>query len=146
MTDDEFRQHVKSTTGGSFNLITVEILDENGADPVFEGAQATGGTVYQYSMLDGVENIDGRWHTKYILGPVFATKKDEAAYKASRDAEQAERVRTERNQRLLDCDWTQLADAPINKEAWATYRQDLRNLPKEPGFPWTMTWPTSPCV
>ena len=46
--------------------------------------------------------------------------------------------------KLSKCDWTQVADAPVDKAAWATYRQALRDLPKEAGFPWDMTWPTDP--
>lgn len=35
-----------------------------------------------------------------------------------------------RNQELKDTDYTQLPDAPVDKEAWATYRQELRDLPE----------------
>ena len=52
--------------------LTAEWLDTFGGDVVFEGPQATGGTVYQYSERAGVEQMDdGKWYTKYILGPVF---------------------------------------------------------------------------
>lgn len=47
-------------------------------------------------------------------------------------------VRERRNMLLLDSDWTQLPDAPINveeKQAWVAYRQELRDLPKKEGFP-----------
>jgi hypothetical protein len=146
MTDDEFRQYIKSIGSGAWNnpVIDLAVINEYDADPVFEGPQATGGTVYQFSMRDGVEEIDGQWYTKYILGPVFTNAEDEAAYKAQKDAEQAERIRADRNKRLTDCDWTQLADAQVDKAIWATYRQALRDLPKETDFPWAMTWPTSP--
>lgn len=53
-------------------------------------------------------------------------------------------VRLDRNQRLADCDWTQLADAPIDAAVWATYRQSLRDVPEQPGFPWHVAWPTKP--
>jgi hypothetical protein len=36
------------------------------------------------------------------------------------------------------------ADSPVDKTTWATYRQALRDLPKETGFPWDMIWPTEP--
>jgi len=40
-------------------------------------------------------------------------------------------MRQERNQLLKDCDFRVLSDYPnTNKEAWITYRQDLRNLPE----------------
>lgn len=54
------------------------------------------------------------------------------------------KIRQQRNAKLTACDWTQIADAPVDKTAWSTYRQSLRDLPKESGFPWTITWPTQP--
>ena len=52
--------------------------------------------------------------------------------------------RNKRNQLLAATDWTQVADAPADKAAWATYRQSLRALPEQAGFPNTVTWPTEP--
>jgi len=126
---------------------TEEWLNAHGADVVLEGPQASGGTVYQYSMRQGVEQLDGKWYTKYVLGPVFTgdtAEADEAAYKAMKDAEKAEFVRSDRNQKLKDCDWTQIADSTADKSAWATYRQALRDVPSQAGFPWTIDWPTQP--
>ena len=57
---------------------------------------------------------------------------------------EAVKIRQQRNAKLTACDWTQIADAPVDKTAWSTYRQSLRDLPKESGFPWTITWPTQP--
>jgi hypothetical protein len=127
-----------------------------GADVVFEGPQATGGTVYQFSMPDGVEQIDGKWYTKHILGPVFIDRpatedepaktaaEQEAEYKATKDAEQAKSVRASRNDKLKECDWTQLADSTADKDAWAAYRQALRDITSQAGFPWTIDWPEQP--
>lgn len=53
-------------------------------------------------------------------------------------------VRGERNRLLSGTDWTQLSDAPTNQSAWATYRQALRDLPEQAGFPHNVTWPTKP--
>ncbi len=72
MHESEFRAYTKANGGPSWETTTTEILEALGANVVFEGAQATGGTVYQYSQASGVEQIDGKWYTKYILGPVFA--------------------------------------------------------------------------
>ena len=41
----------------------------------------------------------------------------------------AERMRLHRDRLLEESDWTQVADAPVNQEAWATYRQALRDFP-----------------
>jgi hypothetical protein len=140
--------------------VTQEWLDSYISDPagdiVFEGPQATGGTVYQYSQRAGVEQLDGKWYTKYILGPVFTDRaaegdqpaktaaEQEAEYKSRKDAEQAKSVRATRTQLLKDCDWTQIADSTADKTAWATYRQALRDITGQAGFPWTITWPKDP--
>ena len=41
----------------------------------------------------------------------------------------AERMRLHRDRLLKESDWTQTADSPVNREAWATYRQALRDFP-----------------
>jgi hypothetical protein len=149
----EFRELLLSQNPSELIAVlpqTEEWLDAHGADVVFEGPQATGGTVYQFSMRQGVEQIGGKWHTKYVLGPIFTDTPEataaehEAAYKAQKDAEQAQRVREQRNQKLAACDWTQLADSPVDKAVWATYRQALRDVPGQAGFPWTVNWPDQP--
>jgi hypothetical protein len=40
-----------------------------------------------------------------------------------------ERMRNHRDRLLKESDWTQVADAPVNQQAWATYRQALRDFP-----------------
>lgn len=154
MFEDEFRRLHQGL--GLPQILTQEVLNDWGADIVLEGPQATGGTVYQYSMRQGVEqDAEGRWFTKYVLGPIFSdtTAEDgtvttaaehEAAYKAMKDAEQATNVRRTRTEKLKDCDWTQLADSPVDKAVWATYRQALRDVPTQAGFPWTVDWPEQP--
>lgn len=150
MYEAEFRAYQQANGGPTWDTTTPEVLQSLGADVVFEGPQATGGTVYQFSMPDGVEQVDGKWYTKYILGPIFTDTEEataaeqEAAYKAAKDAEQAKSVRAARTEKLKECDWTQVADAPVDKEAWATYRQALRDVTKQSGFPWTIDWPTQP--
>jgi len=55
---------------------------------------------------------------------------------ASKVIAQGERVRTRRNQLLSACDYTQLPDNNDPKKAeWAIYRQALRDLPEQAGFP-----------
>ena len=156
MYEAEFRAYQKANGGPAWDTTTTEVLTALGADVVFEGPQATGGTVYQFSQAAGVEQIDGKWYTKYILGPTFTdtpatdttpaqtAAEQEAAYKASKDAEQAKSVRTSRNDKLKECDWTQITDATVDKTAWATYRQALRDITKQIGFPWTIIWPKTP--
>ena len=45
------------------------------------------------------------------------------------DDQKLEQVRLWRNAQLARTDWTQVADAPVDASAWATYRQALRDLP-----------------
>ena len=40
-----------------------------------------------------------------------------------------ERMRLHRDRLLKESDWTQLPDSPVDREAWATYRQTLRDFP-----------------
>ena len=53
-------------------------------------------------------------------------------------------VRAQRNRLLLESDWTQLPDVPIaTKDAWATYRQALRDITEQPD-PFNIVWPVPP--
>ena len=54
------------------------------------------------------------------------------------------RIRYQRNQLLLACDWTQVADSTADKTAWATYRQALRDLPTKNADPKKIKFPTPP--
>ena len=56
----------------------------------------------------------------------------------------SEQIRAERNSRLLGSDWTQVEDAPVNKVNWAAYRQALRDLTTQVGFPFNIDWPIKP--
>ena len=56
----------------------------------------------------------------------------------------AGQVRAERDALLAACDWTQVADAPVNPAAWAVYRQALRDVTTQAGFPLNVTWPEPP--
>ena len=57
----------------------------------------------------------------------------------------AENVRFQRNSILAATDWTQAADVPqATKDKWAPYRQALRDIPQQPGFPENITWPVAP--
>lgn len=53
-------------------------------------------------------------------------------------------IRFRRNQLLTASDWTQIDDAPVDKAAWATYRQALRDVPEQAGFPDDVDWPEMP--
>ena len=153
MYESEFRAYTKANGGPSWDTTTTEVLEALGADVVFEGPQATGGTVYQYSQASGVEQIEGKWYTKHILGPVFIDQvvdgvtttaaEQEVAYKASKDSEQAKSVRASRDAKLSETDWRFRSDMTPSQE-WKDYCQTLRDIPSQEGFPWTITWPVEP--
>lgn len=52
-----------------------------------------------------------------------------------------QRVRKKPDRLLQESDWTQLVDAPVDREAWARHRQALRDLPQQEGFPGEVVWP-----
>jgi hypothetical protein len=137
MYESEFRAYTKDNGGPSWDTTTTEVLEALGVDLVFEGAQAQP-TRYQVAYANGVEQIDGKWYTKHSVSEMNA----EAI--ASKDADQAQSMRDQRAQKLKDSDWTQVADAPVDKAVWATYRQALRDITAQSGFPWTITWPDAP--
>jgi hypothetical protein len=56
-------------------------------------------------------------------------------------------IRGQRAIKLQQCDWTQIPDADLTqgeKDAWATYRQALRDLPETYQAPLEVVWPTPP--
>lgn len=135
MYESEFRAMFPNTSMPQ--QLSEELINEFGGDVVLEGPQAQP-TRYQVGFRDGVEQINGKWYTKYSV----ADMEQEAI--AAKDAEQAKSARDQRNTKLKDSDWTQVADAPVDKTAWATYRQALRDITAQEGFPWTIDWPVNP--
>ena len=60
-------------------------------------------------------------------------------------AQIAQSHRDKRDNLLRKSDWTQGADVPTSlKSKWTDYRQNLRDLPAQSGFPDSVTWPTQP--
>jgi hypothetical protein len=137
MYESEFRAHIKANDGPIWGITSEEVLDSLGADMVFEGPQAQP-TRYQVGFADGVEQIEGKWYTKYSVADMDA----EAI--AAKDAEQAKSIRQSRTEKLKNSDWTQIADSTADKAAWAAYRQALRDITSQAGFPWTIDWPEQP--
>jgi hypothetical protein len=82
--------------------------------------------------------VDNRWTQSWTVRDMTAEEV------ASRDNAKADAVRAERNAKLEASDWTQVADAPVDKAAWATYRQALRDISSQAGFPWVVDLPTIP--
>ena len=135
VTEQEFRAMFPNT--GFPVPLTEQIVNDFGGDVVLEGPQASP-TRYQVAFRDGVQQLDGKWYTKYSVSDM-----DQEA-KAAFDSAQASAVRADRNKRLSDSDWTQVSDSPVDKVAWATYRQALRDISAQTGFPWDIAWPEKP--
>ena len=130
-------------------------LDALDLDPVLKSPPATI-TAYQNSVRDGVEqDANGNWVEKYIAQDMFADDDDstkaekEAAYQQKLDEEEAVSQRRVRDKLLADSDWTQMNDSPLSNEdktAWATYRQELRDMSDLASWPNIADddWPVAP--
>ena len=79
--------------------------------------------------------IDGEWVMTWAVTPATPEQITE------RTETKATEVRQQRNLLLSSCDWTQLPDAPVDSALWAFYRQGLRDISTQSGFPWNVIWP-----
>lgn len=151
ITESEFRSIHKNT---SFpNTLTPEILDSFGVDPILEGPRAQTTPPYEISVRQGVEEINGKWFTKYVIGPVFTDIEDKTAeeqeieYKARIDEQVAKSVRDQRDRLLNESDWIVIKSKETGTNLSASfkeYRQALRDITLQEGFPHNVTWPTLP--
>lgn len=73
-----------------------------------------------------------------------AVQKDAAAIEQQEIDRAWIMLRRKRDVVLAQCDWTQVPDAPVDREAWAAYRQELRDLPASTEDPRLVTWPQQP--
>ena len=114
-------------------LASFDVLPVVSTNPQFDRATETveqNGCSYNADL--------SRWETAWTI-------RDKTAEEIQADADsRAFDIRTERNSRLAQCDWTQLPDSPVNSAAWATYRQELRDLTAQATFPTEVTWPVEP--
>jgi hypothetical protein len=85
--------------------------------------------------------IGSQVHTAEL---VPLTEKEKLDIAEEETAARMSEVRIQRDNLLSACDWTQLSDAPVNKASWAAYRQLLRDIPKQTGFPNSVMWPSEP--
>lgn len=116
------------------------VCDSIGIDPILESPQPTL-TRFQSASQDGIEQDSlGNWVYKWKV-----TDWDQSAIDAA-ITNQWSSIRTQRNQKLSSCDWTQVDDAPftnVEKAAWATYRQALRDITTQ-ADPFAIEWPQAP--
>lgn len=82
---------------------------------------------------------DGKWYQAWKISAL-----DKETLRKIREAKETS-IRKQRDSLLRNSDWTQLADVNLtNKEEWNKYRQYLRDITNQAGFPDNVTWPTQP--
>ena len=81
---------------------------------------------------------DGKWVQTWLVRT--ATKSE----LFERTSDKANFIRAERQDLLASTDWTQVSDVSADQAAWANYRQKLRDITTQEGFPWSIIWPVAP--
>ena len=126
---EQFRSDNKSTAFGA--SVSDALLATHGVYRVRQAVKPSC-SITQRAVLKAVpENINGIWVRGW---EIFNLDIDTAS-----DA-----VRQERNNLLSASDWTQVSDAPVDQAAWSAYRESLRNIPLQAGFPLDVAWPVKP--
>lgn len=125
------------------------VLDALNIEAVLEAPKPDAGP-YQTVVRNGVvKDAKGNWVTAWEVRDMFSDDEEstkaekEAAYQAGLDAEAAKAVRAERDRKLAETDWMALSDVTMSAEM-ATYRQALRDITAQAGFPHSITWPVKP--
>jgi hypothetical protein len=120
---------------------------------VVNGVRFTQGSTLEDALANGLVPIVGdepayNPERQRLAGPQYVVQGQQVnrvfTVEAIPDEEKAGQVRADRNSKLKDSDWTQIADCTADKAAWATYRQALRDITAQAGFPWTIEWPVAP--
>jgi len=120
--------------------IPLETLAEYNVYPYTLAEKPDYNEATQYITRGKFVEVNGAWIQPY---EIYDYTSEELSTK---QAIIAKEIRAERNKLLLESDWTQVADAPVDKTAWATYRQALRDITIQEGFPFNATFPTKPTV
>ena len=141
------RMHSNTSLPRGWDADTCAFL---GIDPVL-AAPKPEVTGYTQAIRNGAtQDANSNWVTAWSVVDMFAdttedgvttTKAEhEAAYQADLDAKAAESVRTQRDAKLAETDWTGMSDVTMTAEM-AAYRQALRDITAQSGFPNTVEWP-----
>ena len=131
------------------------VLETLNVDEVLNGSKPTVSGPYKHIVRDGeVQNDEGNWVQNFVeqdmfkdttnqAGEAVTREEQETAYQAQLDASSAASVRSRRDGLLAETDWLGLSDVTMSSD-WATYRQALRDVPSQSGFPHDITWPDKP--
>ncbi len=134
---------------------TADICEFLGIDPVLAAPAPAASGEYKVVSRNGVvQDANGNWVFAYVERDMFADYVDEdgvtvtkssqeAVYTARKNEEAATAVRAERDKLLASCDWMGMSDVTMSAE-WATYRQALRDITGQAGFPLDVIYPTKP--
>ena len=110
--------------------------------PVVFGEKPNHNPITEYTYpADTPEYIEGIWILNWLIG-----QKDANWIAVDLDNKVKE-VRTIRDELLLKSDWITIRAIDINMPVdtdWAIYRQSLRDITSQEGFPWNIIWPTDP--
>lgn len=134
------------------NAVSEIIPDEN---PVFPGvpiqARYAPAFVARLTHVPDDTEVYQNWLYDSETGVFSAPPEPEPLVETEPDPADTEAlaayIRSKRDALLAACDWTQMPDSPMDAEtkaAWAAYRQELRDVPQQEGFPETVTWPEEP--
>lgn len=135
----------QSWTEDTFALLNIARVEKTEAPAVGQ---------YQTAQKDGIENVGGVWKEKWNVVDMFSDYTDdegvahtkaeqEAAYQANLDSKAASSIRATRDALLKETDWMALSDVTLSAEMSA-YRQALRDVTAQEGFPNEVIWPVKP--
>lgn len=131
------------------------VCDALGIDPVFATPKPTPSNDYETVVSNGVEqDANGNWVQAWSVVSMFSEYTDnegvvrtqaeqEAEYQARLDDAAATAMRTQRDNLLKETDWYGLSDVTMPEDI-ATYRQALRDISAQEGFPHNIIWPEKP--
>jgi len=126
------------------------VCDALEIDPIVVSRAPTASGPYKAVVRNGVaEDENGKWVEAWVEQDMFAATDDatkeeqEVAYQAGLDATEAERGRWTRTEKLVATDFHALSDTDMSAEM-TTYRQALRDVPQQEGFPNEIDWPVEP--
>jgi hypothetical protein len=113
-----------------------ELLAEWNVFPVLAGPSPF--VDYTKNVVEGTPVNNNGWKQTWQVTEASASEV------AERKASVETAAREQRNYLLKESDWTQVSDAPVDQSAWAEYRQSLRDVTKQEGFPDSISWPRVP--
>lgn len=117
--------------GGEFQLIMPVPIDSS-VEMIVEAIKLTLDNDIENIIRDNENAAKNLLYKKSLGKPVLVDE---------------EEIRNQRNQKLLESDWTDLPNAPLTveqKNQWIEYREQLRNIPQQLNFPTHVIWPITP--